>query len=167
MRAVKHSPGAEGLPLAFSSLAARLRDLPPSQRALFFGRGLDVATWATSAISASPPLDYLDSTCVALVLSLVVQLSCYLYVWARGGKPPASASIGHSQGLAVAMVVALADDEQSFENHAFAFAHVLLEVGLAVAEVRLHPCKQVERSRLIGVLSAPEHRPALPVRQPP
>lgn len=131
------------------ALRAAVLTLPQHQQHAVFAHGLDVGAWATSAASSCPPLDYLNSVAVTLVLTLVIQLSCFRYVWARTGAYPASGSTGHSQGLAAAMVVALAM-EDTFDQYATSFARVLLFLGAAIAERVIPGC-----SYALAVLKLP------------
>ena len=115
-------------------LTEALATLPPATLLEHFEHGLDVAAWASCDASSGPPALYFNSASVTLVLTLVVQLACFRYAWVRSGAYPAQASVGHSQGLAAALVVALSSCERSFEQHATELAATLLWFGLAVAE---------------------------------
>ena len=115
-------------------LAEVLATLPHATLQRHFEHGLDVAAWASCDASSGPPSTYFNSPSVTLVLTLVVQLATFRYAWVRAGAYPANASVGHSQGLAAAMVVALSRCEHSFEQHAAELAVTLLWFGLAVAE---------------------------------
>ena len=115
-------------------LSSILSTLSAAERAAHYPCGLDVAGWATMKPSECPSLEYLNSAAVTLVLTLTIQLACFRFVWARGKSFPATAAMGHSQGLAAAIVVALSTCERDYEEHACAFATVLLQLGLAIAK---------------------------------
>ena len=99
--------------------------------------GLNITSWAESA-AQTPLLAYIDSVPIALVLTHVVQLAAFYYVWMRAGAPHLDVHVdsaaGHSQGLAAAMVVACATDVASFVEFGKLFGRILLRFGLAVAE---------------------------------
>ena len=102
------------------------------------GAGMCIGAWADG--TCTPSLEYLNSLPVTLVLTFVIQLATFRYCWARGAT--ADGAVGHSQGLAAAMVVSLAADEEEYVAFASAFARVLLHFGLATAEVvRTSSCK--------------------------
>ena len=62
------------------------------------------------------------------MLTFAIQLACFRYAWVRSGctYPRMAGTIGHSQGVAAALVVALASCEHSFTEHACVFGRVLL-----------------------------------------
>jgi uncharacterized membrane protein YgcG len=96
--------------------------------------GLPIASWADG--SSTPSFTYLSSLPVTLVLTFVVQLAAYHYS-AEYTELPAGA-VGHSQGQAAALAISLASVAASGSNVPFAFARVLLHLGVAIAEaVRL------------------------------
>ena len=117
-----------------SHLADILSSLPAELCTTHFAHGLNIAAWAKSSAAASPDLQYFNSSSVTLVLTFAVQVACFKYVWVKSGRYPAAGAVGHSQGLAAAMVAALASCERTFEDHACTFARVLLHAGLAIAE---------------------------------
>ena len=118
-----------------SSLSAALSELPVPICDAYFAHGLDLGSWAASSASEGPPISYMNSCSVTLVLTFGIQLACFKYVWAREVHFPAlEGAVGHSQGLAAAMVVALTKCERSFVLHACTFGHLLLHLGLAIAK---------------------------------
>ncbi|KAL1510749.1 hypothetical protein AB1Y20_007036 [Prymnesium parvum] len=131
-------------------LAAAVAELPPSARDEYFSRGVDIAAWASADKSCWPPLAYLDSTSVTLVLTFVSQLACFLYVWDRTASFPAAASVGHSAGLAAALVVALSATPDELAARGAAFGALLLHLGASVAA-----CTRSSASHALAVLHLP------------
>ena len=135
LRRVARVPSVSGFLRRLSeSLDASLAKLPLCQRAEHFPHGLDIAAWASSSAANGPPIDYVNSTSVTLVLTFAIQLAAFRYAWGKEGAYPALPTVGHSQGLAAAMVVALSSCDDSFSANASIFADVLLHIGLAIAE---------------------------------
>ena len=116
-------------------------------------QGLNVSQWAVSK-ELSPEMAYLETLPVSVVLTFTIQLATFRYCWTKNGfgddVVPSSGTVGHSQGLAAAMVTALAKDYASFEQLAGDFGTLLLTFGLCAAD-RL---QTMGNSCALGVLKA-------------
>ena len=159
-RVSKLEPVHAFLSMLSQCFAKELEAMPAAATA-HFADGLDVAKWATSSPADSPSIAYLNSTSVTLVLTFAIQLACFRYAWVRSGctYPRMAGTIGHSQGVAAALVVALASCEHSFTEHACVFGRVLLRLGLTISQ-RVPPAD----SYALAVLKATTDEVALRVR---
>ena len=144
LRRVSVVPAVKQFLAALSTqLAVELCGLPAGLRAQHLEQGLDISAWAGGKFMR---MEYLSGLPVSMVLTLVAQLATYRYCWARTAAPaetaaastatrvPSAAAVGHSQGMAAAMVVALSTDVNTFTAHAWTFVRTLLHFGLAAAE---------------------------------
>ena len=107
--------------------------------------GLDIMAWA-NAVSPhdGPPLSYLESAAVSMPLILTIQLAAYLHCVLFCPDPAAvgpAATLGHSQGIAAAVVVALCplaplpptnSDLAKFREESIRMAIVLLHLGIRI-----------------------------------
>jgi len=105
-----------------------------------FLEGIDIAHWAVAGKEGSPEMSYLETLPCSIVLTFTIQLACFRYCWVKNvgnfpdGVVPSAGAVGHSQGMAAAMVVAAATDVDTFEHYAGKFGRLLMAFGVFAAQ---------------------------------
>ena len=129
------------------------RNVQPEDQSAFFEHGFDVRAWAARTVT--PPLNYLNSLPVTLVLTFLIQLATFRFCNRRlddKGEDlvPPQASLGHSQGMAAAIVVGLFTDIPSFDLYAISFAALLLHFGVEVAKIMAKRMEELGPAASLG-----------------